>query len=123
MIKKVLEGMKTQKGELARINRYRQLLQSEAKIGGELFGTVPEGTRREFFCLDDTTWVWHEEWLDQNGQRQVQTTRYDVRPSGILKAQDGRGYQMVSQAEAQNLIRAVKLYRQRVLKDVYRLSV
>ncbi len=115
--------MKTQKGELARINRYRQLLQAEAKIGGELFGAVPEGTRREFFCLDDTTWVWHEEWLDQNGQRHIQTTRYDVRPSGILKAQDGRGYQMVTQAEAQNLIRAVKLYRERVLKDVYQLSV
>lgn len=122
MIKKILASAKEQKKELVRINRYRSMIRRESVIGGDLFGPIPEGHRREFFCLDETTWVWHEEWIDNNGQLRVVTTRYDVRPSGIVKAQDGRGYQAVSQGEAQNLIRAAKLYRQRVLRDVYAVS-
>ncbi len=123
MIKKILASAKEQKKELIRVNRYRSMIRRESVIGGELFGPVPSGHRREFFCLDETTWVWHEEWIDTSGQLRVVTTRYDVRPSGIVKAQDGRGYQAVSQGEAQNLIRAAKLYRQRVLQDVYAVSV
>lgn len=123
MIKKILASAKEQKKELIRVNRYRSMIRRESVIGGELFGPVPSGHRREFFCLDETTWVWHEEWIDASGQLRVVTTRYDVRPSGIVKAQDGRGYQAVSQGEAQNLIRAAKLYRQRVLQDVYAVSI
>lgn len=122
MIKKILASAKEQKKELVRINRYRSMIRRESIIGGDLFGPIPEGHRREFFCLDETTWVWHEEWIDSSGELRVVTTRYDVRPSGIVKAQDGRGYQAVSQGEAQNLIRAAKLYRQRVLHDVYAAS-
>ena len=51
-----------------RAELYRNLIRHEAKIGGILFGLVPEGGRREFFCLDARTWVWHEEWIDENGQ-------------------------------------------------------
>jgi hypothetical protein len=119
MIKKILASSKEQKRELARVNRYRSMIRRESVIGGELFGPIPEGHRREFFCLDETTWIWHEEWIDTTGKLQVVTTRYDVRPTGIVKAQDGRGYQAVSQGEAQNLIRAAKLYRQRILQEVY----
>lgn len=31
----------------------RELIQRESTIGRELFGPVPEGHRREFFCLDE----------------------------------------------------------------------
>ena len=52
---------------------YRNLIRHEAKIGGQLFGPVPKDGRREFFCLDRHTWVWHEEWVDANGDRPFRT--------------------------------------------------
>ena len=85
---------------------YRDLIRHEAKIGGELFGAVAPGGRREFFCLDEHTWVWHEEWLE-NGERKIRTTRYDVRPNGILKSQNG-DYKAVASDEARNLMRLQK---------------
>ena len=99
-----------------RAERYRQLIRQEAKIGAELFGPVPTGHRREFFCLDEHTWVWHEEWIDANGKTQIVTTRYDVRPNGVLKVQDNQPYQPLTFAEALNLFQAVGLYEERVHK-------
>lgn len=98
---------------------YRNLIRHEAKIGGTLFGPIPKGGRREFFCLDEHTWVWHEEWIDENGQHKSKTTRYDVRPNSILKAQDGSQYQPVSNEEAQHLRDAVQLYEKRVKTELY----
>lgn len=97
---------------------YRGLIRREAKIGGEIFGPVPNGTRREFFCLDEHTWIWHEEWLE-NGRTRIRTTRYDVRPTGILKSQDSQGYQRVNTAEARRLLEAVRIYEQRVRNELY----
>jgi hypothetical protein len=48
----------------------------------------------------------------------VQTTRYDVRPDGILKSQHGK-YQRVDQAEARRLYQAAQLYNQAVEHEVY----
>lgn len=98
---------------------YSGLLRHEAKVGGTVFGPIPDGTRREFFCLDKHTWVWHEEWTDENNQRQVMTTRYDVRPGGILKSQNGNHYQAVSPSEANRLAQAAKLYQQKVRQQIY----
>lgn len=98
---------------------YRNLMRREAAIGGTLFGPVPAGGKREFFCLDINTWIWHEEWIDSKGVRQVKNTRYDVRPSGILKAQNGQGYHMVSLEEAKNLQAAVNNYLKRVKAEIY----
>lgn len=91
----------------------RDFLKAEARIGGELFGPVPAGRSRQFFCLDEHTWIWHEEWK-ANGKRQAVTTRYEVRPNGILKVQTGKPYQRLSTDEARNLYRAADLYGQRV---------
>lgn len=98
---------------------YRNLLRREAEIGGSLFGPVAKGGKREFFCLDESTWVWHEEWNDAKGQRHVRNTRYDIRPTGILKAQNGQGYRMVSLEEAENLMAAIQTYVTRVKSEVY----
>lgn len=98
---------------------YRNLIRHEAKIGGTLFGPVPDGGKREFFCLDSRTWVWHEEWTDENGQHRSKTTRYDIRPNGILKAQDGNRYQYVTADEARHLRDAAHLYQKRVNKELY----
>lgn len=98
---------------------YRSLIRREAKIGGEIFGAVPKNVRREFFCLDEHTWIWHEEWIDQNNQHQIRTTRYDIRPTGILKAQDGQTYQRITKAEAERLREAVHRYNERVRNELY----
>ena len=101
---------------------YRDLIHKEAEIGGRLFGPIPEGHRREFFCLDEHTWVWHEEWLEGNGEYRVRTTRYDVRPDGILKAQDGQHYQHVLADEAHRLYEAAKIYNEKIKLELYKVS-
>lgn len=101
---------------------YRKLLRHEAQIGGTIFGPIPAGGRREFFCLDARTWVWHEEWMDQFGQHQAKTTRYDVRPNGVLKVQDGQ-YSMLGPEELNHLIDAAEVYEQRVMQELYAFAV
>ena len=98
---------------------FRNLIRREAKIGGEIFGPVPKGGKREFFCLDQHTWIWHEEWIDESGERRIKTTRYDIRPDGILKAQDGQTYQHVTIQEAERLLQAAKVYERRVRNELY----
>lgn len=112
-------GFLAQRNEERDARRYRDLIRREAKIGGELFGPIAPGGRREFFCLDEYTWVWHEEWVDQNGQHHAITTRYDVRPQGILKAQDGQPYHYISREEARSFYKAAKLYNKRVRLELY----
>ena len=99
--------------------RYRELIAKEAKMGGALFGPIPQGGRREFFCLDARTWVWHEEWTDANGERHVVTTRYDVRPNGVLKAQDGQPYKFVEGEEAKRFYRAIRRYAHLAETELY----
>lgn len=118
MFKRLLGGITKQRDAERQAALYQKLLRHEAEIGGQLFGPVPKGGRREFFCLDEHTWVWHEEWVDERGQHHVKTTRYDVRPDGILKVQDGL-YQAVGEQEALRLYDAAKLYQKRIRNEVY----
>lgn len=97
----------------------RKLIQREAEIGGRLFGPVPKGRQRQFFCLDEHTWIWYESWIE-NGRRKSITTRYEVRPDGVLKLQNGR-YQRVAGDEARNLYGSVNLYQQRVGAEYQRM--
>ena len=99
----------------------KAILHYEARIGGEVFGPIPNGVRREFFCLDEHTWVWHEEWTDQAGHSQAVTTRYDVRPNGVVKSQGGNSYQALTPPEAKNLYNAIHVYEQRVGGELQRL--
>jgi hypothetical protein len=119
MIKKLLRTITGASQEERDAELYRNLIRHEARIGGTLFGEVPEGGRREFFCLDERTWIWHEEWVDKNGDRRVKTTRYDVRPDAILKAQDGQPYRPISPQEAHHLYQAAVLYGQRTRAELY----
>lgn len=112
MFKKLLSIIMPKDEAAARAKAYREAINEEAKIGGTLFGPVPEGHRREFFCLNEHTWIWHEEWTDASSMHHARTTRYDVRPQGILKAQDGQPYQALSRDEAQHLLHAAYRYNQ-----------
>jgi hypothetical protein len=98
--------------EEQRAEAYREVLREFARIGGTVFGPTPKGTRREFFCLDEHTWIWHEEWTDDHKAYHTRTTRYDVRPHGIFKAQDGQPYRPLTREEAINLYQAVSAYNQ-----------
>lgn len=120
MINKLLQLTGIASEEERKAKLYRDLLQHEAKIGGELFGRVPNGGRREFFCLDEYTWIWYEEWTDKHKRRQNRTTRYEVRPNGITKIQDGQRYQQLSDSEALRLLDAMRTYERRVGKELYR---
>lgn len=117
IIKKIINSFIKENEQDRYATLYRKLIKHEARIGAQLFGPIPEGRRREFFCLDEHTWVWHEEWLD-NGQQKTLTTRYDVRPNGIYKVQHGQ-YRPVSKTEAKRLIQAARLYNNRVYKELY----
>ncbi len=119
ILQKLLSGTKIQHQQDRESELHRNLLRREAKIGGEIFGPVAAGGKREFFCLDEHTWIWHEEWLDQSSQRHIKTTRYDIRPTRILKAQDGQTYQHVTIEEAERLLQAAKLYETRIRSELY----
>ena len=119
VLKKLMNSTTAQRHEDREAELYRSLIRREAKIGGEIFGEIPEGGKREFFCLDEHTWIWHEEWLDNKRIRRIKTTRYDIRPTGILKAQDGQTYQHVSIEEAERLLQAATMYEKRMRTELY----
>ena len=119
---RALKHARGKKQEQRKADVMRALMHYEARLGGELFGPIPKGHRREFFCLDEHTWVWHEEWIDERKQRQVMTTRYDVRPQGILKSQGANAYQQLSLQETMNLYHATQLYQERVGGELRRLA-
>src|SRR5688500_2727946 len=97
----LLPGMRARKQVQLQTDFNKALIHHEAKIGGKLFGEVQKGTRRDFFCLDSHTWVWHEEWTDaKTRKRRIMTTRYDIRPDGVLKSQGGQSYRMLKGVEA-----------------------
>lgn len=110
----LLPKISARSDEQRRLDAERTLLQMEAKIGGEIFGALPKGHSRQFFCLDERTWMWHETWKDAKGKQHAVTTRYDVRPGGVLKSQDGQTYQRLTRDEARNLYLAADIYQQRV---------
>lgn len=112
MLKKLLSVIFPADEDTRKATIHRNLLRDMARMGGTLFGSVPEGTRREFFCLDEHTWVWHEEWTDNKRVHHVRTTRYDVRPHGIFKAQDGQPYQPLTPEETRRLYMAAWHYQQ-----------
>ncbi|MEK7603481.1 MAG: hypothetical protein AAB459_04565 [Patescibacteria group bacterium] len=118
MIRKLYSSILSQRQNEARAELHRNMIRREAQIGGQLFGQIPAGVRREFFCLDTHTWVWHEEWKDNTGSLQSRTTRYDVRPDRIIKSQNGR-YHAVNLNEATNLVRAIQEYVGRVKSELY----
>lgn len=104
--------------KVSRMSR-RQLIQAESEIGRTLFGPIAKGGRREFFCLDEDTWIWHEEWIGPDGKKAFKTTRYEIRGNEIIKSQDGEKRTYVTGAELRNLVTAMRLYYDRVTRAIY----
>lgn len=97
----------------------RELLALESQIGAQLFGPIAPGSRREFFCLDETTWIWYEEWLDEKQKLQRTTTRYEIQEKAILKVQEGARYSFIEGEELTHLSIAIKMYYERVMREIY----
>ena len=97
----------------------RELLTLESEVGGQLFGPVPTGHRREFFCLDENTWIWYEEWLDNKKKKQATTVRYEVNTQGVLKVQEGARYSYLEGDELRNFGLSVRLYYEQVARKIY----
>lgn len=98
----------------------RELIQLESQIGATIFGELPSHvTRREFFNLDEDTWMWHEEITHPDGRVEELTTRYEVQERGILKIQPNYQYSYLDGVELQNFVLAVKEYYERVAREVY----
>lgn len=98
----------------------RELLKLESEVGSKLFGPVSAGHRREFFCLDNRTWIWHEEWIGQDKKLQTSTVRYEINDTGVLKVQEGARYSYLEGEELQNFGLSVRMYYEQVTRDVYK---
>ena len=97
----------------------RELLTLESEIGSRLFGPIASGHRREFFCLDEQTWIWHEEWIDESKKLQISTVRYEINDHGVLKVQEGARYSYLEGEELQNFGVAIRMYYEQVAREVY----
>lgn len=97
----------------------RELIQRESEIGRELFGPVPKGHHREFFCLDESTCIWYESYKNSDGKEVTATTRYEIQGDKILKAQEGARYSYLEGQELENLLLAIGIYYERVMRGVY----
>lgn len=100
--------------------RRRYLMRKESKIGATLFGTVPKGHTREFFCFDEHTWIWYEEWFDQaTKSEKSMTVRYEFQPRGVLKIVDNVATGYVQGEELKYLLESMRTYYKRVSREVY----
>jgi hypothetical protein len=97
----------------------RELLTLESEVGAKLFGPIPKGHRREFFCLDERTWIWHEEWFDEKHKLTTSTVRYEINEHGVLKVQEGARYTYIDGEELQNFGIAIRMYYEQVAREVY----
>ena len=98
----------------------RELLTLESEIGSKLFGPIPENHRREFFCLDEKTWIWHEEWAVGNKQICERTIRYEISETQVIKVEPGPHYTHIKGKELNNFITAVETYHKLVLTKIYK---
>lgn len=99
----------------------KRLIKKEAYLGGQLFGALNKGHRREFFCLDENTWILHEIYTDSKTKQKLHSMlRYDICFNQSYKKQDNNlNWQKLSQQEDENLKAAIKIYRHNVLAKLY----
>lgn len=100
----------------------QDLMRREALVGKTVFGPIPKGRDREFFRIDNHTWIWQENWKDEGKSFSI-TTKYVVRNRDVVKSVNGGNYEKVPIAEASRLDRAIQTYVKRVGRQVYGVAV
>lgn len=98
----------------------RELINRESEIGRQLFGPIPKGMRREFFNLDPTTWIWHEESVNpKTRKKESRTVKYEVHNDHILKVEEGARYTKMEGQELANFTLATHMYYERTMREIY----
>lgn len=95
------------------------LINAESRLGSQLFGTVPEGHRREFFHDKKNIWIWHEDWVDEMEHERQMTIRYEVRTSGVYKKIAAGKYFKLEGEELENFRKATHAYLYVIKKYLY----
>ena len=98
---------------------YEDLVNAESALGRTLFGPIPEGHRREFFESRRNVWIWHESFVNELGQVEEMTIRYEVRPTGVFKKPVGGSYERIDGMELENFRKAAKGYLNLVKTKLY----
>lgn len=98
------------------------LINAESRLGGAIFGPIPQGHRREFFHDRHNIWIWYEGWKDEKGDLRQFTVRYDVRVSGIYKKVASGKYLRLEGAELDNFVKATKAYLYMIKRYLYKKS-
>ncbi|MDR2336565.1 MAG: hypothetical protein LBE03_00460 [Candidatus Nomurabacteria bacterium] len=101
------------------ISPLNDLIDAESEYGKLIFGAVPKGHRREFFNLNKTEWIWHEEWPNEQGMIQRQTIKYQITKLGILKIQVGKPNVYIEGEELRNFREAVTKYSEIIIRELY----
>jgi hypothetical protein len=104
-------------------SQYYKIIEYESNIGGQLFGPIPTGHKRQFFCFNPYTWVWHEEWKDSSKINHLQTTYYHIRANTVVKSFGDQVYHVLDDQEYQNFIQATKLYCRIIPSKISQLAV
>lgn len=98
---------------------YKDLINAESSLGRMVFGEIPAGHQREFFTAKRNVWIWHENWLNELGEIQEMTVRYEVHPEGVFKRANGGEYQKIEGSELDNFRRAAKRYLELLKENLY----
>lgn len=98
------------------------LINAESRLGGSIFGPIPEGHRREFFHDQRNVWIWYEGWYDDSSDYHNVTVRYEVYPSGVYKKISAGNYQRLEDGELDNFRQATRTYLQLIKQNLYRLN-
>jgi hypothetical protein len=104
--------------------KIKQLIEIESEIGGQVFGPSRPDEERRFYCLDERTWVYQNNYVDLiDGNKKQMVIRYELHPNGVLKVINSKSHSMVQDDEAERLIEAIKLYYKLVMTKVYGRSI
>lgn len=95
------------------------LINAESRLGGAIFGPIPEGHRREFFHDQRNIWIWYEGWKDAADELHQFTVRYEVRTTGIYKKVTSGKYLKLEGDELDNFIKATKAYLYMIKRYIY----
>ena len=105
--------------ERPRISPLTELINAEAELGRTIFGPIPEGHQREFFEHKKNVWIWYESWLNQKGNPESITVRYEVKPEGVYKIYPGGQYTRLKGDELENFRRAAHMYLDLIKTKLY----
>ena len=61
--------------------------------------------------------------MGPDGKKQTSTIKYEIQEKGILKVQEGARYNYLEGEELENLLLAIQMYYEQVMRKVYKLSL